>query len=275
LKRNYFQYLFALLLLLLFVNVAFAKHKVTTNSMGYFQTNNVYPLDKGQLEVLFLPAYFHNRDFYQTVLPVEFDYGLTDKWFVLINFETFSILSPIAMPTVSGIGELTLATEYSIMHICGTENHIAFVMSIRIPTADINHDLTDGLLRFLPAFLFAHDTEFKTFYGQIFGEIALSLVDRIKHHRDPVDDAPAAHAVLISIGYDIRTPQVNYSVEINWSNNQWNNGGTNNSLYITPGIFYLTKVGAEFGIGIAIGLTHHSDCFRILGEANYTFSLID
>lgn len=276
LKRNYFQYLFALLFLLLFVNVTFAGHDPDSqqNEMGYFQTDDVYPLDKGELEILFTPAYMHSIDSYTINFPVEFEFGVTNRWQLMVEAETVKIFSPVMMPSVTGFGDLSIIAQYSLMRVRSLNNHVSFLMGIVFPTGDIHRDLTDGLLRFVPSFLFAHDTHFKNFIGQLFGEIALSLVDRIKRQRDPADDDPAAHQVTINIGYDVRFPRVNYSVEINWLNNRWNNGGTDNSLFITPGIIYLTKAGVELGLGIAIGLTHESDCFRILGQINYTFSLL-
>ncbi len=253
--------------------LAYKTPDFTPNEMDYLQALTVYPLEKGDVVLQLLPFYYHDPTYNSFGLPLNFQYGFTDKLFLCVTFGVFNTQRMLDMLRVYGVGDLNLALQYSIMYVNNTNNHISFAFNVNLPTSDVGKGFTDGFVRFAPTFIFAHDSVHPKWIGQLFGQVLLSLVDRIKSPRGATTLTPAAHELVVNLGYAIRTQYLNYSVEVNWFNNRWNNHGQLNILYITPGFFFLTKSDLEIGIGAAFGVTRQSDQYRILANITYTLPM--
>ncbi|KTD19213.1 hypothetical protein EAW55_13635 [Legionella jordanis] len=264
----------------------------------------VYPQDKGEIQLSFLPSYFNNREGKTTFFPLEIEYGLTDFWQIDALLDLYQINRPKEGPRGAGLGDVAFGTKYSFMNIAHTNYHAALIFDVDLPTGNINKGLTEGFIAYEPSVAFAKD--FPSFHNsQFFGQTGFSFLQRIKRLNqaplpaaqddnedapaeneaaapEPVEtgsvifeDIPAAHFFFLNLGYFLPVGNARYVIETNWITNTWNHRGDENLLYITPGIVWELAGGLELAVGSSFGLTRSSDKYDILLRATYEFELFE
>jgi hypothetical protein len=235
-----------------------------------FKTDNVFPQDKGELEVELASAYQNHSGEDTWSLPVSLEYGLTDQLQVEAEWDGLVSKYPRNQPVARGIGDLELGTQYSFLNVGGSLFHIAPRFSVELPLGDVNNDISDGFVEYQPAVVIARD--FPEWHRtEIFGEIGASFVQRVKRPSDADDAESASHELDLGTGFFTLFAHGAATMEINWDNNQWNHHGTENDLYVTPGYIWKVMRELELGIGVPIGLNRKSDRFDIDAHAVYEF----
>lgn len=238
-----------------------------------FQTDLVYPQDQGEVQLGLEPNFSEGdeRDVFQ--LPFAVEYGITDDWQVSLEWNAHVNRNPSEGNTTSGVGDLELGTQYSFMNIAEPEIHAALAFEIGVPVGDVDRELSEGFLEFSPALLLAKDFE-ELNNSQIFAQIGVSFVDRVNSHDDPDEDEPEAHEFFWNIGFFIPLGDFRLVTEFNWANNEWNNDGEENNLFITPGLVWDLPGTWELGVGVPVGLNKESDNYRVLTKLIYEFDVL-
>ncbi len=227
-----------------------------------FKTDTVYPQEKGELEVELAGLYQkHNSRSDSWTVPLSLEYGLSDTWQVEAEWDAFIQNDVRNHSAVRGIGDLELGTQYSFMNIDGSLFHVAPRFSIEIPIGDVNKDLSEGFLEYEPAVIVARDVP--QLHSQLFTEVGLNFVQRINSPEDADDAEPAAHEFNLGAGFFTLIPHGALTMEFNWTNNQWNHHGTENTLYVTPGFLWKVVRNVEVGVGVPVGLNGESDRYQI------------
>lgn len=264
--------------LLLLTSVSFAQDKTTSsaaaikneppadNGYPYFLTNSIYPLDQGILEIIVIPFSAYNPFSRNHVFLPTFNYGITDSWQIFYSVIPYQIHLDPTLGEVSGMGDMDIGTEYSWMYIKKSNLSAALYLDIHLPTGDIDKNLTDGLIYYTPALMLAQDFVHSDSRTQIFMEFSMSFVQRVKTPQNPELLLPTSHYFELNGGVAERTEKLNFSIEINWFTNEWNNNGSDNEVYITPGFYWYLKKDIALGIGVPIGLTNASYNYMILGN---------
>jgi hypothetical protein len=105
----------------------------------------------------------------------------------------------------------------------------------------------------------------------VFAQTGFNFVERVKEPDNPDDEEPEAHEFILNGGFFIPIQQLVVTTEINWNNNEWNNDGDKDELYLTPGLVWSLSESWEIGAGMPVGLTDDSDDFRVIGMVTYSF----
>lgn len=95
-------------------------------------------------------------------------------------------------------------------------------------------------------------------------------MQRVKKRQNPAD-APAANKLKLNTGFYGPIGHLVYSLELNWETNRWNNGGQDNTLYLTPRLAYNFTNNFEIGLGVPICVNNTSDHYRLIGMLIYGF----
>lgn len=227
-----------------------------------FKTDTVFPQLQGELEVEVASLYQKHSRGDTLTLPVSLEYGLTSQWQVEGEWNSFIQRHARHGSTIRGIGDLELGTQYSFMNVDGSLFHVAPRFSIEVPLGDVNTDLSEGFLEYEPGIIIARDIP-SLHNTQLFTEAEFDFVQRINKPADPDGAEPAAHEFNLGAGFFTLVPHGAATMEFNWSNNQWNNHGTENTLYVTPGFLWRPCEAIEIGVGIPVGLNNQSDRFQI------------
>ena len=235
-----------------------------------FKTDLVYPQEKNELEAQVATIYQNRRDGDTWSIPLSLEYGLTDNWQVEAEWNSFVQHRQENGAWARGIGDLELGTQYSFMNIGGSLFHIAPRFSLELPLGDVNKDLSEGFIEYEPGVIVARDFP-KWHHTQIFTELGASLVQRVKRPADADDAEAAAHELNLGSGFFTPVPFGVVSCEFNWNNNQWNHHGTENQLYVTPGVIWRIIKNVEVGVGIPIGLNRQSDRFDVSAHITCEF----
>jgi len=235
-----------------------------------FMNDLVYPQNKGEWEFELASIYQNNRAADTFTMPLSVEYGLSDRWQVEAEWDSFINNNPRDGRTANGIGDLELGTQYSFMSIAGSQFHIAPRFTVGIPLGDVNRGLSEGFMEYEPAVIIARD--FPNLHRtQLFTEIGVNLVQRVKTPADEDDADPAAHELDIGAGFFTPFEHGAVSLEFNSVNDTWNHHGQENQLTITPGAILKIPGGGEFGLAIPIGLNRQSDRYDVIAHIIWEF----
>jgi hypothetical protein len=235
-----------------------------------FKTDEVYPEEKGELEVGLSSVYQNHAGGADWTVPLEMEYGLTDRLQLEAEWDSLVQRFPAHRPAVRGIGDLELGAQYSFMDIAGTGLHIAPRFAVEAPAGNVNRDLGDGFLEYEPAIIVAKD--FPALHNsQVFTEFGPGIVQRIRRPADADDAEPSAHELNWSSGFFVLFGRAAATMEFNWSNNTWNHHGTENEMYLTPGALWRVRPSVELGLGIPVGLNQSSDHFEVIAHVVWEF----
>jgi hypothetical protein len=235
-----------------------------------FKTDTVYPQDKGELEVDLASFHQKNTEGSTWTIPLSIEYGLTDRWQVEAEWNAYVQNHPAGGSVARGIGDLELGTQYSFMNIGGSLFHIAPLFSVELPLGDVNKGLSDGFVEYEPAVVLARDFP-QLHHTQLFTEAGVNFPQRVERPADADDAESAADEFNFGTGFFTLFPHGAASLEFNWTNSQWNRDGTENLLYLTPGVIWKPARGVEFGLGIPVGLNSQSDRYELIAHVVYEF----
>jgi hypothetical protein len=239
-----------------------------------FQTELVYPQEKGEVQVTFAPRSQRVGKSHRLILPLKIEYGITDAWQAELGWETLKHLNPDEGASTVGPGDLQIGTKYSFMNIANTNFHIAVGFDTLFPVGNLNHDLTEGFIEYEPFFILAKD--FPELHNlQFFTQVGIGLVQRVKQADNPGEKEPAAHECTLNVGFflpfHLPVGKFIFTSEFNWRTNRWNNDGQEDQKYYTPGLVWHLPSGWEIGIGAAIGLNSDADDYRIISTLTFEF----
>jgi hypothetical protein len=235
-----------------------------------FKTDVVYPQQKGELELELASVYQNHSGGDTWTIPLSLEYGLTDRWQVEAEWDSLVQRYPDNHPVVRGIGDLELGTQYSFMNIGDSLFHLAPLFSVEVPVGDVNKDLSDGFLEYEPAVILARDFP-ELHHAQFFTEFGASFAQRVNTPKDADDAEPAADELNLGSGFFVLIPHGAVTFEFNWDNNRWNNHGTENDMYLTPGWLWKPAREVEVGLGIPVGLNNSSDRFDVIAHIVWEF----
>lgn len=231
-----------------------------------FQTELVYPQEKGEIQLTVVPRFQEgdDRDVYG-LFPFVVEYGFTDYWQIELEWDAF-VHQRAADGNSSGIGDLEIGTKLSWMNILDSNFHAAVGLGIGLPTGNPTNEIGEGMLEFEPLFIVAKDFP-KLNNSQLFTQVGAGVVTRLRGAEEE------AHEISWNSGFFVPFWQLRYTTEFNWTTNQWN-GGSEDDMYLTPGLVWDLPGTWEVGVGAPIGLKDDSDNFRIIAMLTYEFNVL-
>lgn len=230
-----------------------------------FKTDVVFPEEKGELQTEVSTIYQNHPEGQPGAIysvPLSLEYGITANWQVETEWNSFVERDFGHGAVARGIGDLELGTQYSFLNVRGSLFHISPLFTTTIPLGDVNKDLSQGFMQYEPALVVARDFP-DLHHSEVFSEIGAGFVQRVKRPADPDDAEPAANELEIGAGFFTMFKHSALTMEFNYENNQWNHGGDDNELYVTPGILWRPRRNVEVGLGIPVGLNSTSDRFDV------------
>lgn len=231
-----------------------------------FQTELVYPQEKGEVQITFGTTFSRNSASRMFRSPISLEYGLTNRWQVELEWNASTYKRELdENETSRGTGDLRFGTKYSFMNIANSPYHAAFGFEVGLPTASIHKGLTEGFIEYEPYVAVARDFK-KLNRAQIFAQLGFGFMQRFKsvEHDDDEEVEAGAHELSVNVGAFVPFRKVRFTAEVNWQNNRWNNNGDENDLYVTPGFIYQPAHHWEVGFGVPVGTTKSADNFRAI-----------
>lgn len=236
---------------------ALAQNKKEQPLQEIFQTEVVYPQEKGELQLTTGIGLHKSLGAALVQLPVSFEYGITDRWEVDIQWDGFNRIHPSFGSSLTGTGDLSIGTKYSFMNVANTNLHLAIGFELGLPTGDSGKGMGDGLVEYEPFLVAAKD--FPALNNlQVFTQVGVRLVQPHGRRNDPKNEEPAAHELNWGFGFFIPVRRLCITTEFNWETNEWNHEGQDNRHSLTPGLVWRLPNNWEFGIGAPIGLRRKS-----------------
>jgi hypothetical protein len=220
-----------------------------------FQTDLVYPQEKGELQLTTGFSLSKRLGAVLVQVPASLEYGITDRWQVDLQWDGVTgIHSPFGSSLV-GTGDLSIGTMFSFMNVANTSLHLAVGFELGLPTGDRDKGMSEGFVEYEPFLIAAKD--FPGMHNlQIFTQVGLRLVTASRHDLD--NEEPAAHELNWGSGFFIPMRRLCITTEFNWVTNEWNHGGIENRHSLTPGLIWRLPHNWEIGIGAPIGLSRKS-----------------
>jgi hypothetical protein len=252
---------------------AFAEEEAESEQLiqEVFDTELVYPQEQGEVQLTTAPSWSTGHgERYQ--LPLVVEYGLTDAWQVEAEWIAYQNFEARGESSTAGIGDVELGTKYSFMNLGETGAHAALGFELAIPTGDPDRELSEGMMEYEPSLMLAYDLP-KAGGSQVFSQFGLGFVDRVKHGREEAgeDEEAAAHELSLKGGFFIPIGALRVTTEVSWTNNQWNNGGEEDLLYLTPGVVIDLPGTFEIGTASQWGLTRDAENTRYIAMLTYEF----
>lgn len=236
-----------------------------------FQTELVYPQEKGEFQLTFAPRFSRKDDERKTDLPVRLEYGLTNRWQVEVEWKTFTRRrSENSVEAERSTGDVSISTKYSFLNIKKSNFHSSLQFEVGFPTGNVDNGLSEGFIEYSPSASFAKDFP-RLSRLQIFSQVGVSLKQRVKKPRFSDELESDAHEFFLNGGFFLPVKKARFVGEINWNTDQWNRRGGNSEVYVTPGFVYKLPGRWEIGIGVPIGVTRDADKFRTIGQVIFEF----
>lgn len=232
----------------------------------------VYPKGPGEIQISMAPEFNETDTSDQFQLPFGVQYGITDAWQVQLLWYSFIHLNQSPGATTNGIGDLLISTQYSFMNFGNSTFHGAVGFEINFPVGNVNKELSDGFMLYQPYFILAKDFP-KLNKMHVFVQPAIEFAQRIRHHSNRLNDAPAAHSIIFNTGFVIPVGKLSFTGAFNLTNDQWNNNGTNNEIYLTPGVSFDLPGTWELTVEAPIGLTGDADNISVVATVVYAFNI--
>ena len=234
-----------------------------------FQSNLVYPQEKDEIQFTLFPSFNKNQSGQNARTLFEIEYGITDAFQVIFEWDGLLYQNPTPGPTIAGPGNIEIGAQYSWMGLGDGNTHFSFGNLIEIPVGPVGNGLTEGFIEVQPFIILARDFP-ELNQSQIFFEFGFDWVDQIRNV--PESTAPEADSISWNVGAFFPIGFWRATLEINGINNKWD-GGNQNDIYITPGTIYKLSKEWEIGLATPIGATNTSDDYRIVGYLMWEFEL--
>jgi hypothetical protein len=248
-------------LLVGFGSAALAQAQQDQPLQELFQTETVYPQEKGALQLSSVVNFSRMNQKFSNDLAVE--YGLTRSWQIGLQWETFARKKTEDGLISRGSGDLRLGAKYSFMNIRGSNFHSAVGFELGVPAASPNKGISEGTVEFEPYVIVAKDFP-RMSRLQLFSQLGLTFAHPLAG--STALDNHSEKTVEWNNGMFVLYRQTRFTTEINWSKS-----ANENSLYLTPGIIWKLPRDMEFGVGVPIGLTRDADGFRTIMKLIYEF----
>ena len=234
-----------------------------------FQSNLVYPQEKDEIQLTLFPSFNKNHSGQKARTLFEIEYGITDAFQVIFEWDGLLYQNLRNAPTNAGPGNIEVGAQYSWMGLGDGNTHFSFGNLIEFPVGPVANGLTEGFIEVQPFIVLARDFP-KLNQSQIFLNFGFNWVDQIRNV--PESTEPEADSISWNIGAFSPIGFWRATLEINGSNNKWD-GGNQNDIYITPGTIYKLSKEWEIGIATPIGATNTSDDYRVVGYLMWEFEL--
>jgi hypothetical protein len=235
-----------------------------------FQTELVYPQQRGEMQVTLAPSFHREREQDLWRAPVGLEYGLTDSWELGLHWDAAVYRHPENGTSAYGVGDLELEAKYSFMNLGKAGFHAAFGFGVQFPVGSVDKGLSEGFMEYEPFLVLAKDLP-ALHQAQVFLQTGLNFVQRVKTADTADETEPAAHELFMSGGFFLPINPFVLSTELTWTNNRWNHDGTENAWYVTPGLTWRLGHEWEVGAGVSVGLTDDSDHWRLILQVTKEF----
>lgn len=235
-----------------------------------FQTGLVYPQERGEVQLSYTSRFSQGLGHSSLHTPLSLEYGITDRWQIEIEWNAMSRRTETGEATTRGQGDMQIGTQYSFMNMRGSNFHSAVGFEVSLPTGSLDKELSEGFIEYEPYFIVARDFP-KLNNLQIFSQIGVGFVQRVKRHVELEDDEPAAHEFNLGVGMFVPFRRLVFTGEFNLSTNRWNNDGREREMHVTPGVMFRLPRNWEIGIGAPIGLTSGADRSGAIFKFIYEF----
>ena len=116
----------------------------SSRSREMFQSELVYPQEKGELQFTLVPQVRKGGDRTRWIGELVLEYGLTDSLQVELEWSAFERVDPEDGESTAGTGDLELGLKYSWMNIAETGFHSAVGVGLGLPTGDQERGLGEG-----------------------------------------------------------------------------------------------------------------------------------
>ena len=270
-----FRFLFPLftvtvILILPFHSLAEADENVIPQPIKeMFQSNLVYPQEEDEIQFTLFPSFSKNDSSKSVRTLFEVEYGITDSFQIIFEWDGLLHRNPNNSPSISGTGNIEIGAQYSWMGLGDGHTHFSFGNLIELPVGPVDNKLTKGFLEVQPFVVLARDFP-EINQSQIFFELGFNWVEKIRSV--PEDSDPAINSISWNVGAFYPIGSWRATLELNGNNNKWD-GGDKSTIFITPGI--INKLSREWEIGIAapIGMTSSTDDYRVVGYLMREFEL--
>ena len=146
----------------------------------------MYPEEKGEFELELASVYQNHAGVDTLSIPLGFEYGISDRWQLEAEWDSFVQRFPRSRSPVRGLGDVEAGMQYSFMDIGGSTFHIAPRFSLEIPAGSVNKDLSDGFLEYEPSVILAKDFP-QLHRTQVFTELGAGLLQRVNRPKDSDD----------------------------------------------------------------------------------------
>lgn len=236
-----------------------------------FQSNLVYPQEEDEIQFTLFPSFNKSNSSKNVRTLFEVEYGITDEFQIIFEWDGLLYKNPNNGPTISGPGNIEIGAQYSWMGLGDGNTHFSFGNLIELPVGPVENGLTEGFLEVNPFVVLARDFP-KANQSQIFVELGFKWAEKTR--TVPAGSDPALNSISWNVGAFYPIDSWRATLEINGSNNEWD-GGNTNEIFVTPGI--INKLSREWEIGIAapIGTTSTTDDYRVVGYLMWEFELDD
>lgn len=238
-----------------------------------FQTGLVYTQGRGEVQLSYTSHFSkgNNNSFLES--PLNLEYGITDRWQIDIEWSAMSRHTKTGAATTRGSGDLSIGTQYSFMNMRRSNFHSAVGFEVSIPTGSIEKEMSEGFIEYRPYLIIARD-----FPGlnnmQIFSQVGVGFVQRVRRRAVVDEEAPAAHKFDFGVGMFVPVRHLVFTGEFNLSTNRWNHLGREREVYVTPGVVWRLPLNWEFGVGAPIGLTRDSNKLGAVVKVVHDFNVL-
>jgi len=219
-----------------------------------FQTEIVYPQDKGEVQFTLSPAIHLSGKDRTVELPLRSEYGITDSLQLGFGWRPPQLLS-----TASGSGTgatLELGAKYSVMNVGQSHNHVALGFELAVPT----HKQAQAAATYTPFVVVAHDFP-ALMSTQVFAEVGVQM-----SRTGPGPDDIPAHRTLATqlqsnLGFFVPLRRMTLTQELSRAGSE---------LYYTPGVAWKVS-GWELAAGMTRGLTQQSEAWSPILKVTHEF----
>ena len=158
-----------------------------------FQSNLVYPQEEGEIQLTLFPSFRKNENTQKARTLFEIEYGITDAFQIIFEWDGLLYENPKASPTISGPGNIEVGAQYSWMGLGDGNTHFSFGNLIELPVGPVKNGLTDGFLEVQPFVVLAKDFP-KLNQSQVFIEMGFNWANQVRNA--PEDSDPAFDSIL-------------------------------------------------------------------------------
>lgn len=211
-----------------------------------FQTELVFPQEKGEFQFVLSPTYIQHDDGESLLLPITFEYGFTKAFQIEVEWEALVRRMPDQSGNKSGSGNLGIGFKYAWMDIDRAGLNIAIGYEHTFGNGD--KDVVE-------------DTDEDELYVIIAKDLD-SWADRQIMIQIGIEAEDDEDESFVNLAYYSKQRDFVWAAEYNWSEEE---------RYITPGIAFQPADEWEVGVGLALGINDEADDFLLISNIGFEF----